>query len=433
MNRILSNLGALLLSLVLAVVVWLIAVQEENPLTTDQLSAVPVTISGLGEGLSIVGQPLSEVSLQLRAQRRIWEQSLRPEDFVVTADLSGLEAGRHNVPLSADYPSSEVSILEIQPDSLVITLESVITRTVPVQVVLLGEPASGYELRNTTVTPSEVTVRGAESLVEQVNAAVVEVGMSGARADVERVQPVILRSVQGDTISKITTIDPRTVEVVVEIAQRPGYRDFSVRVPYTGVPAEGYQITGIVVDPSLVTLRGSPEAFDQLPGYVETVPIDLTDLRGDVDAQLALNLPEALSVVGLPSVGVSIDIRPIIGSRDFQLQPIIRGLGPGLTRTLPIQTVDVVVSGPLPVLNTLQFGVAQVILDLADLGPGVHSVPLTPIVPEGVTVVSLLPAAVDITISAISTVTATVTITGTVPAAAIQPGAPAGTPPAPSP
>lgn len=411
MNRILTNLGSLLLSLFLAVVVWIVAVREENPIITDDLAApIAVNLTGLDQNLSIVGQPLGQVTLRLRAPQQAWSEPLRPEDFQVRADLEGLGAGRHSVPLTADYPGDEVNIIDIKPDNLVITLEPIITRQIPVEAQVIGEPAFGYEWRGTVVTPTQVTATGPASLVDQVDAAVVEVALPGVRSTVERQQPVSLRNSAGEALTGIEEVSPRTVEVAVEIARRPGYRDFSVRVPYTGAPARGYQIASIAVDPSLVTLRGSPEAFDRLPGYVETLPIDLEGATEDIRARLALNLPEPLSVIGLQNIAVQIEISPIMGSRDLRLEPVVRGLDLGLTRTVPIETADLVVSGPLPVLDTLDGGSIQVILDLSGLEAGVHSVPLQAVVPEGVTVVSLLPASVEITLSPLPSPTATTPI-----------------------
>lgn len=416
MSRILSNLGALALSFLLAVVVWLIAVRQENPVITGTVEA-PVTFIGLGQDLAIVGQPLGRATLEVQAQRRTWEESVRAEDFLVYADLVGLGPGRHNVLLRADHPSPAVTILSVQPPSVVVALENVITRTLPVQVVVVGEPAFGYEWQGVAADPPEITLRGPASAVDQVSAAFAEIEVTGARSSLKRVLPVLLRRSRGDLIrpSNGLEVRPSAVEVAVEMVRRPGYRDFSVRVPYTGRPAPGYQITSIAVEPSLVTLRGSPEAFEQLPGYVETAPIDLTDARGDISAQVALNLPEALAAVGVQTIAVRIDIEPILGSRDLQLQPVIRGLGPGLTRTLSIRTVDLVVSGPLPVLSTLDSGTAQVILDLTDLGPGTHTVSLQPVLPADVTVVSVLPVAVDIVISELPTPTPTPRELPTVP------------------
>jgi YbbR domain-containing protein len=403
-NRLLANLGAVLLSLILAVGVWVLAVQDENPvLTGDFDRPIAVKLTGLENGLTIVGEPLREVTLRLRATRRVWEESLRSQDFAVVADLSGLGPGRHSVPLAANYPDEEVEIMEIKPGNAVLTLEEVISRQVPVEAEVLGDPVFGYEWLNSIVTPTQVTVTGPPAVVDQITRAMVQVAITGARSNVERRQPVTLRNERDEAVTGLSEVSPNTVQVAVEIAQREGYRDFSVRVPYTGTVAQGYQISSIVVEPTLVTLRGNPDAFKVLPGFVETVPIDISNASDDVVAQLALNLPETLSAVGQQSVDVRIQVEPIVNSRTVQARPVIRGLGQGLTRTVSIDTVDLVVRGPLPILDTLGAGVAVVILDLSELGPGVHSVPLRPVVPEGVAVVSLLPQTVDITILELAT------------------------------
>jgi hypothetical protein len=110
-------------------------------------------------------------------------------------------------------------------------------------------------------------------------------------------------------------------------------------------------------------------------------------------------------------VQVRIQIDPILGSRTYQVKPTIRGLEPALTSTVTLPVVDLVVNGPLPILETLGEGLAQVLLDLSGLPAGVHSVPLTPVVPQGVTVISLLPETVEITLAPMPTATVPVTTT----------------------
>jgi YbbR domain-containing protein len=185
-------------------------------------------------------------------------------------------------------------------------------------------------------------------------------------------------------------------------------------VPYSGTLGLGYHITGINVKPNLVTLQGSSDAFDQLPGYVETFPVNIDQATEDIDTQVALDLPESLAVVGLQSVGVRINVDPLTGSRNYEIEPVIRGLGPELTRTIPLETVSVLVRGPLPTLDDLDSGQIQMLLDLTGLEPGAHPVPMTPVVPEGVDIISILPESVDITILPLATPTP-VPVQGTFP------------------
>ena len=77
-----KNLGTLLLSIVLALVVWLFAVNQENPLIVQDLAErVPVTILGPDEGLVPLEDLSKEtVKLRLRAPRSSWTD-LNVNDF----------------------------------------------------------------------------------------------------------------------------------------------------------------------------------------------------------------------------------------------------------------------------------------------------------------------------------------------------------------
>ncbi len=83
-----------------------------------------------------------------------------------------------------------------------------------------------------------------------------------------------------------------------DINQRYGYRNVVVTVLVEGQVADGYRLTNTTVFPPLVTVFSSdPAIVNELPGYVNTVPLNLTGLKDDVDISLPLNLPEGVSVV----------------------------------------------------------------------------------------------------------------------------------------
>ena len=93
-----GDVGTLLLSAVLALTIWLIAVNQENPLIVQEFDTrIPLTVVGLSEGVEVVQDLSTEsVALELRAPRTSWE-SMRESDFRAMLDLTGLGPGEHDV------------------------------------------------------------------------------------------------------------------------------------------------------------------------------------------------------------------------------------------------------------------------------------------------------------------------------------------------
>ena len=90
----------------------------------------------------------------------------------------------------------------------------------------------------------------------------------------------------------------------------------------------------------------------------------------------------------------------------------ITGLGSGLTAQVSPLTVDVIVSGPLPLLDTLTRQDVRVTVDLTGLGVGTHQiVPRIEILISNVFVESILPNTIEVVISLLGTPTITVTPT----------------------
>ena len=86
---------------------------------------------------------------------------------------------------------------------------------------------------------------------------------------------------------------------------------------------------------------------------METQPIDLTGKDDDFETLVELNLPAGISVVGDPKVLVQVSIAAIESSLAISLPVEVIGLAPGLEASVAPATVDVILSGPVPVLNTL--------------------------------------------------------------------------------
>ncbi len=410
------NLGLFFLSFILAVAVWLTAVVTTDPdLEQTYPQPIPIEYIGPGESFVVTNKLPTAVQVSLRAPQSVWDALLADRNAIqVTVDLSALDTGTYQLAPQVMVSAHPVRVESISPQRITVVLEPLLTREVAITPQVTGEPAPGFQAAPLLLSRSRVSVTGPQSLVERVSEARVAVDISGVRADVKSVVPVHLFDANGAEVTGLA-VTPREVRVTQPIRQLGGYRDVAVKVVITGSVASGYRITNLTVSPPVVTVSSSdPKQVNELPGFVETEPLDLTDAVDDLDKRLALALPEGISVVGDQSVLVHVSIAAIEGSLNLSLPVEVIGLDPTLQATLSPETVDVIVSGPLPVLDTLTPADLRVTVDVSGLGEGVHQLePQVEVLKEHVSVEIILPATVEVTIGPQPTPTATPTATVT--------------------
>jgi YbbR domain-containing protein len=196
-------------------------------------------------------------------------------------------------------------------------------------------------------------------------------------------------------------VEPAEVQVRARVVQLGGYRDVAVKVIIEGQVEPGYWVTRITVSPPVITVYSSDaESVVLLPGFVETEPLVLTGASSDLSRRLALNLPSGVAPVGEQTVLVEVGVAAIESSLTVTRELEVQGLGPGLYASPSPDTVSVILSGPLPVLERLTLSDVRVVLNLRELGVGSHQVtPEVVVLPSGLVAQAILPATIEVTIT----------------------------------
>lgn len=114
-------------------------------------------------------------------------------DIRVTADLTQVQNGDSTLQLTPQNVSTNlptgVRLEEIQPSRIAVTLEPVEEKDVTVEPATVGEPAAGFEVYSTNVTPPKVRIRGPESFMSSLESVLTgPVDIGGAKADISAKQ-----------------------------------------------------------------------------------------------------------------------------------------------------------------------------------------------------------------------------------------------------
>ena len=419
-NLLADRLGTLVLSVVLALIIWLIASNQQNPII-QQTFEETLTVRGLTGSVAPLDD-LSDIPIQVTV--RVPENSIeafRNSDFAAYIDLADLEPGSHDVPVQpSGVVDPQVKIVSFQPPELHIDLDEVITKALTFEPTITGKPADNYIALDAITEPFTVTISGPATWVDEVTSATTIIELNDAKSQlVVEEAPIELLNARGEAVSQVNA-DPEAVEkVVVPIEQRAGRKEVAVRPVLDGEPAAGRRLSSVRVTPSTVVLEGEGDVLAQVPGFVETVNLSLEGATENIEERIELVLPEGVTVQGGNSVIITAGVTPIEVGATLRVKPLIQELGPGLEASVALDTVEVIVRGPQPDLESMDPDDTFVFLGLSGLLPGSHAVEPTVLLPPGINQEGLFPEVVEVIIVSTEAetpapVTVTATVTGTV-------------------
>ena len=289
-NRILNHFGLKVISLVIAIVVWIIVANLDDYKTTKQISGIEIEFvngDAITEKNKVYEVPEgTTIDIVVKGRRSVVEE-LTSEDFKAVADLSKMSvtnAVTVEVSAISSYVARDLTI-SYTNNAVTIAVENKIEKQLPITVRADAEVAEGYAIRNKTATPNLITVRGAESVVNMIEEVVVDVDVTGANHNLTaNAQPVFLDH-SGEVIESTKfEYDVDEVAVSVEILQT---KKLSVRVKTAGEVKDGYAIASIDYQPTSILVVGEAEDLAKVD-EVLIDDIDVTDCSKDLETSVVI-------------------------------------------------------------------------------------------------------------------------------------------------
>ena len=395
-----GNLTSLILSLLLAFVVWISAVTSTNPNTEAEFD-LPLEVVQQASDIAIIDELPDMISVTLIAPESIIQQLEENNPLVAFIDLSDISAGTYRFTVQVEIPEQlkPIRVIEKNPSQLELSLSNLISKDLPVSIQVVGDPAIGYQTSGLTWDGDGVTITGQENQVQEVISVVGVLDITDATGTISRTVNLEARDINDQLVEGVSIV-PDSVTVNQTISLQGGYRNLAVNVTTIGSVEPGYRFTSITpAPPTVMVFSADPLLVESLPGFVRTKPLDLTGVDDYLETILELDLPAGITVIGDPTVLVQVNVTALQTSLVISREIEIIGLLPGLNAEVSPLQVTVRVSGPVPVLENLTLRDIRVVVDLTDLDIGTYTItPTVEILPDDVVFEDLSPSTVEVVI-----------------------------------
>lgn len=292
MKNILSNnLLLKLLSVLFAVMLWLVVVNIDDPTVSRTITGISVVIQNdeVITGQDQVYEVVSGDSATIVVKGpRSYVDKMTSDDFIAEASFREM-SNVYAVPITVRhrYSKYEKSVdITQKTTTMTLKIEKIITRNYEIQIRETEEMGSGYTLGSRSVRPTTVEVSAPESVINIINKAVVEVNLSKYNESTTVSLPIKFYTKSGTIVNlgTDTKLSTDTADVSLGVYS---VKEVPLKFTTVGKPADGYELTDVESDIQTVKIAG-----DNLSGIDNiNIPGEVIDVDGkNSDVKLSIDI-----------------------------------------------------------------------------------------------------------------------------------------------
>lgn len=396
------------LSLIIAILIWLLVRNVDDPIIVRTFYEIPVSIenaSYLAENLEI---PLlvdgkDTVKVRVKGARSVVSK-LKKEDIKAVADMTQIiskDTTPIMVPVEVTGTGISDSDITVRPRNIQVDIEKQksVEKTIAVST---GDtqPDKDYEIGNLKANPEKVTISGPETIINKIDKVVALIDVTGRKeSNIEIKSQLKIYDKNLDELSpkqleylNIKEISDNTIRIQAQFWKVK--QNVKIKAEYSGEPKRGYEVDSINLVPDTISVAGTDEALKKLEqeGNTLEIPgkyIDVTDKTGDFEQNIDLSelLPEDLKLVRdlNSSVIATVKILPY-NSRDYEVsvtQIEADNKAEDLDLVFQDEQITIRAKAKEQDLDSLSAANIQVQIDLNGYGEGEYEVPVTVTLPGG--------------------------------------------------
>ncbi|WP_324825243.1 YbbR-like domain-containing protein [Sinanaerobacter sp. ZZT-01] len=355
-----------ILSIVIALLLWIYVIGEVNPTTQHTFTNVPVSLVSMetltSRNLAVAGDSEYTVDIVVEGQRADVSK-LTMDEVVATADLFGFGKGQSYIEVSVKVPEN-VKKIEVRPARIPVNIEELVAVSKPVRVTVSGLETGDQEVGNIKLKPSEIEVTGAKSQVDSVEYIQATLDATKVLENGSTLQVTAVPIDGDETPVRNVRLSSEYVEISAKLF---GVKTVKLNTKTTGELAEGYEISSIEL-PETIRIKGSKSVLRNL-SEVSTEPIDITDISSNTTQRVKVNLPDGVELANTnKTIEAKIYIRDVV-SKEFEYSSDeiqIEGLSEGYEASIQTSPVILKVIGEESAMGLIQKEDFTLSIDLSE-------------------------------------------------------------------
>lgn len=384
---IFNNIGLKILALLIAVIVWWVVMNIDDPLVKKTINGVSVELRNdddlIDKGYIYEVESGNVIAITVWAPESVAKE-LKSSDFIAYADLSQLSPLTDTANITVECVKSDVKndIKEITSKIQVVKLsiDNKQTAEVPVTTAIVGNPAENYVIGDISISQNKIDITGAASVIEKIVRAEIKYDVSNMMQSVnEMVTPVFYDENNNvvDTGAIQLSRNSLRLSVVINPTKWIG-----VTINPSVTVADDYKMVGYSLSFDQVKIAGTQESLANISAIdLPSDAIELTDVTESQDCvvNLANYLKASYKIVsGTTELTVHIDIEPmVVKSYIVRKNGIaVNNLGDGLEAQIEDSYIEVKVKAIQEVHDSFNMDVLNPNIDLKGYGPGEYEVPV---------------------------------------------------------
>lgn len=383
--------------LIVAFGLWLYISNIENPIKTTVIRNVKVNIinKDVLSQYNLVQLPKQSYMVNITVKGATSDiYALKASSFKLEADMSSyaLKKGTMKIPVEVKNSPSNISI--INPESLWVKMEldNFSQKKVPVKLNIKGQAKNGFKTSTPLVTPSNVTVSGAEQYINYVTSVDVDMDLTNEEKSIDGTYKVKPVDISGNRVDYVS-VEPNEVRIKITLD-----KDKTKYVPIEAniKSSKGKFPTGVSIIPESVSISGDEYRLKKIEKIL-TEEIDLNNVNSGGIVEIPLRIPEGIKVSYKGNVKVKITYNTVI-QKNISLKVNVKNLKENLEAVLNPKEVSVIVSGNDDKIKSLKNTDVNCSVDLNSLGEGAHNIPVKIELPNDIKSISYNPQTINVTI-----------------------------------